>query len=323
MAVSYQSFSASASIPPGCRDNPNYECERGHMAFPFIIITNIVSIFSVIGVIIMMTMMCSKILYRQKVTYGRARKSSQVSSTSLGSNNRRSSNEFTMEENLAHQQDEQGYENSILLRCIPLLAIFRNRQPGETDSMYISRIRVAEMVTQAFLYVLSFFVTFVFTWVASVYYLAGGSPPLWTLYPFAWLYSSGGFLNMLVFTRPKVKILRMRYSDLTWLRAFYLVIKEGGEVPDLEDELNEENQRNDSESRRNQGDDNLEHSSLGHLHGSNDDSTRLRDKSNRLETIREDEEEDDSEVIVRKENEESDEYKKRLEYYSKIRKCQL
>lgn len=263
----------------------------------------------------MMTMMCLNILYRQKVTYGSTRRSSL-------SSNRRSSNNFNLDENHALQQDAEGSENSILLRCIPLLAIFRNRQSGETDSMYISRIRVAEMVTQAFLYVLSFFATFVFAWVASVYYLAGGSPPLWTLYPFAWLYSSGGFLNMLVFTRPKVKILRIRYSDLSWFRAFYLVIKEGGEVPDLEDELNEVNQI-DSESRRNQGDENLEHSSLGHLHGSNDDSTRLRDKSNRLEAIREDEEDDDSEVIARKENEESDEYKKKLEYYSKIRKCQL
>lgn len=317
MAVSHPSFSGRASIPPGCRDNSNYECKRGHMAFPFIVVTNMVSIFSVIGVIIMMTMMCLKILYRQKVTYGSTQ-------NSLGSNNRRSSsNEFTSEDILAQQQDEQGSENNILLRCIPLLAIFKNRQPGETDSMYISRIRVAEMLTQALLYVLSFFLTFVFAWVASVYYLAGGRPPLWTLYPLAWFYSSGGFLNMLVFTRPKVKILRIRYSDLSWLRAFYLVIKEGGEVPDLEDELNEENQI-DSEPCNKQVEDKLEHASLEHLRAGNDSSrftgeNGLRDKSNKLEAIKEGEEDDDSESVIEKGNEDNKEYQKKLDYYTRIR----
>ena len=261
------------------------------MAFPFVIIGTIVSIFSVVGVITMMTMMCLNILYRQKVTYGSTqRASSSIRSTS---NQRGSSNEFNVDENLIQQQ-EQGSENNLLLRCIPLLAIFRSRQPGETDSMYISRIRVAEMLTQAFLYVLAFFVTFIFIWVTSGYYLAGEYPPLSIAYPVAWFYSSGGFLNILVFTRPKVKVLRMRYSDLGWFRAFYLVIKEGGEVPDLEDEFS------------NQGDGNLPHVSLEHLRASKDDNGSRRDESNRLEAINEDEEDNDSGFGIKNEKTDSE-----------------
>ena len=44
-------------------------------------------------------------------------------------------------------------------------------------------------------------------------------------------YPLGGLLNLYVYTRPSVWVLRSRDGSLSWLRAFVLVIKAGGAVP--------------------------------------------------------------------------------------------
>ena len=43
----------------------------------------------------------------------------------------------------------------------------------------------------------------------------------------------GGFFNILVYTRPKVSTLRRRRPEYWWFQAFWMVVKVGGEVPDL------------------------------------------------------------------------------------------
>ncbi len=45
-------------------------------------------------------------------------------------------------------------------------------------------------------------------------------------------YPLGGFLNILVYTRPKVANLRRTHPECSRLRGFWLVIKAGGEIPD-------------------------------------------------------------------------------------------
>ena len=49
---------------------------------------------------------------------------------------------------------------------------------------------------------------------------------LYTLFPV------GGFFNILVYTRPSVVTLHRRYSEYSWLRALWMVLKAGGEVPE-------------------------------------------------------------------------------------------
>ena len=46
------------------------------------------------------------------------------------------------------------------------------------------------------------------------------------------LFPLGGFFNILVYTRPSVVTLHRRYSEYSWLRALWMVLKAGGEVPE-------------------------------------------------------------------------------------------
>eukprot|EP00553_Chaetoceros_curvisetus_P001335 CAMPEP_0204622506 /NCGR_PEP_ID=MMETSP0717-20131115/8152_1 /ASSEMBLY_ACC=CAM_ASM_000666 /TAXON_ID=230516 /ORGANISM="Chaetoceros curvisetus" /LENGTH=90 /DNA_ID=CAMNT_0051637237 /DNA_START=872 /DNA_END=1141 /DNA_ORIENTATION=- len=42
----------------------------------------------------------------------------------------------------------------------------------------------------------------------------------------------GGFLNILVYTRPKVASLRRTHPECSRIRGFWMVLHAGGEIPD-------------------------------------------------------------------------------------------
>jgi hypothetical protein len=49
----------------------------------------------------------------------------------------------------------------------------------------------------------------------------------------------GGFLNILIYTRPKIQAVRKlfpQYKDSLWIKVFFLVVVNGGEVPDSMEE---------------------------------------------------------------------------------------
>ena len=48
------------------------------------------------------------------------------------------------------------------------------------------------------------------------------------------LYPSMGFLNILVYTRPRIQMFRISNPERSWLSSFCLVVRAGGEVPDVE-----------------------------------------------------------------------------------------
>ncbi|GFH56004.1 hypothetical protein CTEN210_12480 [Chaetoceros tenuissimus] len=225
-----------SSIPVGCRDNPNYECTRGTEAVvPFVWINMSVSFFCLIGIIVMMVLLCWNIVFRQNVTSGLNRRStSNLRMGTTGSND--------PQEEVAHE----GWFRRRLVNSIALLTIFQDQRGDETEAMYLSRIYMAQMLLQCTYYVLSYICTFMFTWVMSGYYISGNAPPVWILCPLALFYSFGGALNILVFTRPKVHTLRIRYTELSWVKAFWLIVKHGGEIPSEDVILNRNRSREQS-----------------------------------------------------------------------------
>jgi len=100
--------------------------------------------------------------------------------------------------------------------------------PGATVRVYRK-----EIVIQACLFVLSFFVIFLFWWVSNLTLLAKKKLPNVVTYAMSFFYPLGGLFNVLVYTRPKVVNFRIKYAEHnhSWLRAFYLVLKNGGEMP--------------------------------------------------------------------------------------------
>lgn len=55
----------------------------------------------------------------------------------------------------------------------------------------------------------------------------------------SFFYPIGGFLNMVVYTRPKVKALKKLLPDIPLYGCFLIVVANGGEVPSLADLLSE------------------------------------------------------------------------------------
>ena len=87
------------------------------------------------------------------------------------------------------------------------------------------------MMVQSCLYVAAFFATYLlFDIYVTLLWLGLGKPSSFLLIASAITCPLGGLFNILVFTRPSVWILRRRHS-YSWLKAFVLVIKAGGEVP--------------------------------------------------------------------------------------------
>ena len=95
------------------------------------------------------------------------------------------------------------------------------------------RVYRKEIVIQACWFVLSFFVIFLFWWIMNLTLLAKTVPPHFVIYTMSFLYPLGGLFNVLVYTRPKVVNFRIKYAEYnhSWIRAFWLVLKNGGEMP--------------------------------------------------------------------------------------------
>ena len=107
-----------------------------------------------------------------------------------------------------------------------------SRQQQEADSL--SRIYKREMVLQAILYSGVFLVAYSLYFAHAFINMAGKwhliTPALSVT--FSVLFPLGGLFNILTYTRPNVVTLHRRYSEYSWLRALWLVLKAGGEVPD-------------------------------------------------------------------------------------------
>jgi len=107
-----------------------------------------------------------------------------------------------------------------------------SRQQQEADSL--SRIYKREMVLQAisysgvFLAVYSLYLAQTFIYIAGKSHLATPAFSITVII----LFPLGGFFNILIYTRPNVVTLHRRYSEYSWSRALWLVLKAGGEVSD-------------------------------------------------------------------------------------------
>lgn len=108
-------------------------------------------------------------------------------------------------------------------------------QPEETEADLISRIYMRETAIQASLYVTCFMVVYVVPFCALIYTVSGNVASLvqnaaiqtimFIFFPL------GGFFNIAIYCRPKVVALRSRETDISWIKAYMVVIRGGGEIP--------------------------------------------------------------------------------------------
>lgn len=107
------------------------------------------------------------------------------------------------------------------------------QQTNETRNNYLGRIYRRETIIQASLYVTAFFgVYFLSFFVAMVNVskaLRLKPEPFQTAISI--LFPSGGLFNILIFSRPKVALLRRNHSRFSWLQGQWIVFRYGLEIP--------------------------------------------------------------------------------------------
>lgn len=86
-----------------------------------------------------------------------------------------------------------------------------------------------EMMLQVLLYSLAFMATYVLFAVGNLMFYLEKQPPLVFFFFIQALFPLGGIFNILIFTRPATKVEKTRSPHLSWLRAFWIVFKNGGD----------------------------------------------------------------------------------------------
>ncbi len=99
---------------------------------------------------------------------------------------------------------------------------------------HLSRLYRREITIQATSYVAAFCITYVPTVVAMACAMVWYSSPVLDAISI-FTYPMGGFLNVLVYTRPKIAGLRRNHPEYSHFRCFWLVLRAGGEIPSEDD----------------------------------------------------------------------------------------
>jgi len=185
-------------------------CTRGTLGLIYVFLVSFVLVFlCFIGISIFMVLLCIEAYKREKLMRS------------------------------ANPGDEQ---NSTFLRmfisCFSCNSFRAQRKEDEPLSDYMLRIYKRETFIHALMYI-SYF-AFVHTLPHSVltllYLLRRPISRVLASY-FGIIYPAMGVFNLLIYTRPKVKILRWAHPNLSWLTAFLLVVKHGGDLNCANDDL--------------------------------------------------------------------------------------
>ena len=87
-----------------------------------------------------------------------------------------------------------------------------------------------EIAFQAFSFLFAFLLTFTMYWYISILLMGRNNPSALEMRVVHVLYPLGGFFNVLAYSRPKIRALRIRNTGYSWFRAFFHVMRTGGDV---------------------------------------------------------------------------------------------
>ncbi|GFH47689.1 predicted protein [Chaetoceros tenuissimus] len=108
------------------------------------------------------------------------------------------------------------------------------REGSDTDeTISMARAYRQEMMAQLLMYSSSLLLVYLLIYMSAVAIVLLGSTPHPTHYSFAqFLFPLQGLFNIIIYLRPAARITRIRGQGTTswWIKAYYLVIKNGGEA---------------------------------------------------------------------------------------------
>jgi len=131
----------------------------------------------------------------------------------------------------AIQEEEVENDDSIRVRVHTSTKQISKNGSWE-NPLSMARTYRKEMLTQSCLYMCGHLFTYTFIFMNQFFNIAGRPFPDWSHMAISLTWPLGGFINILIYTRPKIAILRMREPQLSWIKAFRTIILAGAEVPD-------------------------------------------------------------------------------------------
>ena len=141
---------------------------------------------------------------------------------------------FAQESN-EHSQEaiqEEEHENVDDTICVHTSKKHISNNGSLENPLSMARTYRKEMLTQSCLYLFGYLFTYTFIFMNQFFNIAGRPFPDWSHMAISLTWPLGGFINILIYTRPKIAILRMREPQLSWIKAFRTIILAGAEVPD-------------------------------------------------------------------------------------------
>lgn len=237
---------------PGCKENPDIECERGqHHDIYAMIISYLPNLLSFLGVISTMVLICAKVFSQEKRNAAHrftrpVRRSMIERDTGRGN----ISSDHSQVMNTRTSRRAQPPERPIPRNSINFGRFFvsvRNsfsrrtsyRINSEASDSFLSRSEInsrkrrKETVIQASLYVGTFLLVYIWPYIFFVFEFLDKEIPLEVSLLLYIFYPLAGLFNILIYTRQNVKTIRKRHPDYWWPQAFWQVLKAGGECPPL------------------------------------------------------------------------------------------
>jgi len=210
------------SQPLYCADDPDVECIRGANAEAYKLIFAMMPLFvSFIGIVYVMVVISLTVIKQERRN---ARFRFQVQQTSDGINQNTCHSFFRHLRSRIGNLFCRGPRESDDSDNIPTYA---------TRGMAASQRRIRNTAAQSLLYIAAFIITYTGILVIAILELANTPPPFALLVEHDIFHPLCGFFNILVYTRPKVSTVRRRRPEYWWFQAFWLVVKAGGEMPEL------------------------------------------------------------------------------------------
>lgn len=201
------SFCYVEEYPFLCRDMPQFvgECERGVGSDTLSYIAASITCLCFVGIIVNVSMLCVYSCTVERMYRSRAGDP----------------------QNLAEYNCVKNY-----MLCIPCRNYYQFEH--EPDADYVLRLYKKETFIQSLLYVGAYLACYAFPMMQTIGSFFNYQFPRPFLYLIAIFYPLGGFFNVLTYTRPKVVRLLHSFPDMKRFTALLIVLKAGGEMPDLE-----------------------------------------------------------------------------------------
>ncbi|GFH56247.1 hypothetical protein CTEN210_12723 [Chaetoceros tenuissimus] len=218
--------------PLHCVDDPSMECTRGSQKTTFMV----GSIYQIL-IPFIISFSCV-VVNLSRFTLYIYREEKMLNDVTLR-NKRRISNDGR---EIQEQNSENNITNEDEENVLAVEAIEEENKPDDAVPYTLAR----QALVQSSLYIVAFLLCFTIPLIAGLLRITTGKLPHFFFMLISILSPLGGFLNILIYTRPKIQAVRKlfpQYEDSPWIKVFFLVIINGGEVPDAMEEQQIEDYR--------------------------------------------------------------------------------